>query len=43
MGVGGGDVLSLSTDNDCFNGAAVNDVISYFEYNQLKDGGGSDP
>ena len=30
------DVLSLSTDTDCFNFPAVNDVISYFEHNPLK-------
>ena len=36
-------MLSLSTDTDCFNGAGVNDVISYFEHNPMKDGEGSDP
>lgn len=30
------DVLSFSTDTDCFNGMGVNDVISYFERNPLK-------
>ena len=29
------DALSLSTDDDCFNGLGVNDVISYFEHNPL--------
>ena len=30
------DALSLGTDTDCLNGLGVNDMISYFEHNQLK-------